>query len=144
MRRKTLSRLVQRTFGDLLRKRRKGAGRKKSPDSGVSHLKRELVTSRTPALITLKIRELLPDLRTPEAYRVIRRVLKEACMRPGRRETGGFRIVHFAILGSRVGPGRFQPGPPTDPDVRNSRIRLLGAAGLLRAPQCRVDGVGRG
>ena len=28
---------------------------------------------------------------------------------------------------SRVAPGRCRPGAPTDPDVRNSRIRLLGS-----------------
>jgi hypothetical protein len=28
----------------------------------------------------------------------------------------------------RVAPGSYPPGAPTDPDVRNSRIRLLGSA----------------
>ena len=106
MRRKAVARLVQRTFDDLLRKRRKGGGRKKSPDSGVSHRKRPRVTAGTPVLVTLKVRELLPDLRKPEAYRVIRKALEEACRRPGRRTEGGFRIVDFAILGNHVAPPR--------------------------------------
>jgi hypothetical protein len=36
-------------------------------------------------------------------------------------------------LGGRVAPGGRPPGAPTDPDVRNSRIRLLGLMGSLRA-----------
>jgi len=33
---------------------------------------------------------------------------------------------------SQVGPGGFPPRPPTDPDVRDYRIRLLGTADSLR------------
>jgi len=33
---------------------------------------------------------------------------------------------------SQVGPGGCPPGPPTDPDVRDYRIRLLGTADSLR------------
>ena len=36
--------------------RRKGAGRKKSPDSGVAHLERERVDSKTPVHVTMKLR----------------------------------------------------------------------------------------
>ena len=32
----------------------------------------------------------------------------------------------YVIAVCRVAPGRLRPGAPTDPDVRNSRIRLLG------------------
>jgi len=32
----------------------------------------------------------------------------------------------------QVGPGGFPPRPPTDPDVRDYRIRLLGTADSLR------------
>ena len=34
--------------------------------------------------------------------------------------------------GCRVDPGGYPPGPPTDPDVRNSRIRLFRRMGSLR------------
>jgi REP element-mobilizing transposase RayT len=90
----------QLTFDRLLGGRRKGGGRKKSPDSGVSHLKRERVTARTPVLVTLKLKEELPDLRRPAEYSVIRKALEQACRRPGRSKTGGFRVVDFAILGN--------------------------------------------
>ena len=101
MAKKGLMRLVQLTFDDAVRKRRKGAGRKKSPDSGVPHLKRERVTARTPVLITLKLRKGLPFLRRPEEYRVIWKALEEACMRPGRSLVGGFRIVDYVVLGNQ-------------------------------------------
>ncbi|MFT5285310.1 MAG: hypothetical protein ACI8TQ_001472 [Planctomycetota bacterium] len=41
------------------------------------------------------------------------------------------RFRWVKLLG-RVDLGRFQPRPPTDPDVRNSRIRLLRNMGSLR------------
>src|SRR5690606_21806010 len=45
----------------------------------------------------------------------------------------------------RVGPGpaKASPGPPTDPDVQISRIRLLGITGLLVEVGTRVAGASR-
>ena len=94
------ARVEQLTFDGLVGGRRKGGGRKKSPDSGVSHLKREKVTERTPVLVTLKLKEELPDLRRPAEYGVIRKALEKACRRPGRSRMGGFRVVDFVILGN--------------------------------------------
>jgi len=41
---------------------------------------------------------------------------------------------HPSALGGtcRVDPGGYPPGPPTDPDVQNSRIRLFRRMGSLR------------
>ena len=44
----------------------------------MSHLRREKVTARTPVLVTLKLKEELPDLRRPAEYRVIRMRLDRA------------------------------------------------------------------
>ena len=40
--------------------------------------------------------------------------------------------THGCHHGCRVDPGGCPPGPPTDPDVRNSRIRLFRLMGSLR------------
>jgi hypothetical protein len=60
----------QLTFGQLLRRKGKKRGRKKSPDSGVSHLRRGEVSDRVPVHVTLKIAEDFPDLRNPEVANV--------------------------------------------------------------------------
>src|SRR4030095_14265313 len=65
---KKSARPVQLTFDRLLDGLRKRGGRKKSPDSGVPHLKRPRVTERTPVFVTIKLKEGLP--RSQEARRV--------------------------------------------------------------------------
>jgi hypothetical protein len=69
----------------------------------------------------------LPDLRTPRGLRRLEKAFRKG------KERDGFALLHYSIQHGRVGPGGCPPGPPTDPDVRNSRIRLLGLAGSLRA-----------
>src|SRR6185436_2387368 len=97
---KKVARPVQLTFARLLDGLRRRGGRKKSPDSGVPHLKRERVTERTPVLITIKLLEGLPDLRQGAEYQVIWNAMLAARERPGRSTTGGFRLVDYAILGN--------------------------------------------
>jgi len=87
--------------------------------------------------IVWRIARGLPGLRTPRALRRLERAFRLG------KQREGFALIHYSIQQGRVGPGRCRPGPPTDPDVRNSRIRLLGLAGSLRAAEDRVDGVGR-
>jgi hypothetical protein len=113
--------------------RRKGGGRKKSKDSGVPHLKREWGSKHVPLHVTAKLADDLPSLRTGPCFRVIEKAFRAGRERPGRRADGEFRLIEYSIQEGRVGPGRCRPGPPTDPDVRNSRIRLLRGAGSLRA-----------
>ena len=88
--------------------------------SSVPHLARPEV--RGVCHVVLRVRRGLPWLRTPKAYRVLERAFREG------KEKRGFALVQFSVQRGRVGPGRCRPGPPTDPDVRNSRIRLLGLA----------------
>jgi len=109
-------------------KRRDGhrAGGRRKADSGVSHLKREVLGARFPVHVVMRIDEGLPSLRTKHPFKVLRRAFAAGCDR------FGFRLNHFSVLGGRVGPGRCRPGPPTDPDMRNSRIRLLRIVGSLR------------
>ena len=67
---KRKERAEQLTFDRLMGGRRKGAGRKKSPDSGVSHLKRETITKDTPVHVTWKLEPGLPSLRQANEYSV--------------------------------------------------------------------------
>src|SRR4026207_1967025 len=94
------ARPVQLTLAPPRDGQRRRGGRKKSPDSGVPHLKRERVTERTPVLVTIKLKEGLPDLRKPAEYKVIWNALMAARERPGRSTTGGFRIVDYGVLGN--------------------------------------------
>jgi REP-associated tyrosine transposase len=97
---KKTTRPVQLTFDRLLDGLRKRGSRKKSPESGVPHLKRPRVTERTPVFVTIKLKEGLPDLRKPAEYEVIWNALMAARERPGRSTTGGFRIVDYGVLGN--------------------------------------------
>jgi hypothetical protein len=106
---------------------RPGAGRKKSKTSGVSHTTRETITKHQPLHVTLKVHDGLESLRGHCEFEAV-------CLSfLAGKEKPGFRLVHFSVQESRVDPGRYRPGPPTDPDMRNSRIRLLRLMGSLRA-----------
>ena len=75
--------------------RRKGAGRKKSKNSGVSHAKREEFTKEEPLHVTLKLTEDLPGLREKKSFRCLAAKLQD-----GQKE--GFRIVHFSVQSNHV------------------------------------------
>ena len=87
---------VQLTFEELLRKRRKGGGRKKSPNSGVSHLKRPELKARHPVHTTLKLLDGLPSLRGRRQTLVVLDALRAAC-RGTAREPGGLHLCHYSI-----------------------------------------------
>lgn len=76
--------------------RRKGAGRKRSRSSGVSHLRRPALASRYPVLVTLKVRRELRALRTKKRVQLMRRIFVVVC----RGE--GFRIVDWSIQGNHI------------------------------------------
>jgi hypothetical protein len=80
----------QLTFAQHLRRKGKKRGRKKSPDSGVSHLKRGEVSEDVPVHATLKIEEGLPDLRDFGVYEVFWNVFEAARERAGRKLDGWF------------------------------------------------------
>ncbi len=75
--------------------RRKGAGRKKSKDSGVSHAKRVELNEKAPLHVTMKLKEGLPSLREKESFRCL-----VARLQQGQKE--GFRIVHFSVQSHHV------------------------------------------
>ncbi len=92
----------QLTFGQHLRRKGKKRGRKKSPDSGVSHLRRGEFSERAPVHVTLRIEEDLPDLRNPEVAEVFWSAFEAARERAGRSAQGWFRLVHYSIQGNHV------------------------------------------
>ena len=92
----------QLTFAQHLRRKGKKRGRKKSPDSGVSHLKRGEVSEDVPVHATLKVEEGLPDLRDFGVYEVLWSVFEAARERAGRKVDGWFRLVHYSIQGNHV------------------------------------------
>src|SRR5262245_44121435 len=95
--RKREPRPEQLTFDRLLGGRRKGGGRKKSPTSGVPHLKREEISGREPVHVTMRVMEGLPNLRHPAVREACHRCFREARERPGRSKTGWFRFKEFSI-----------------------------------------------
>ena len=84
-------RAEQLTFDRLLGGRRKGGGRKKSPSSGVSHLKRAEVTGKVPVHVTTRVSEDMPNLRQPK--------VREVCLSSGLWFTGWRDYVHDGWMG---------------------------------------------
>lgn len=99
--RKTSSQPVQPTLFDCEKKKSK-AGRPKSPDSGVPHLKREPVNGRTPVHVTAPLCEGLPSARTKECYEVFWTAFCEGRERAGQREDGEFRLVEYSIQANHL------------------------------------------
>ncbi|MCP3919046.1 MAG: hypothetical protein GY711_26170 [bacterium] len=85
----------QLTFGF---QRREGhrVGRPPSPDSGVSHLKREALASRFPVHVVLKLKEGLPSLRTRKPFKALRMAFRAGCDR------NGFRLNHYSVQGNHL------------------------------------------
>jgi len=77
--------------------RKKGAGPKKDPNSGISHLKREALASRYPVHVTMKVQKELPKLRRKACLLVIAEAFAKGCERAGRLEDGCFRLVQYSI-----------------------------------------------
>ncbi len=70
--------------------RRRGAGRKRGPDSGLPHASRDRF-KRLPAHVTLRMRPDVPSLRSGGIVHAIERTFGSGCARPG------FRLVHYAL-----------------------------------------------
>lgn len=75
---------------------RRGAGRKKSPSSGLPHLSRPKLARHQPCHVTLRLRRDLPSLRRPRFVRAFRRSLAKASLRPQ------FRVAHFSLQGNHA------------------------------------------
>jgi REP element-mobilizing transposase RayT len=93
------ARIQQLTFDRLLGGRRKG-GRKKSPSSGVSHLKRAAVSGRVPVHVTARVREGLPNLRHPGVLELWWRCCRK--VRERRSGTGWFHLVEYSLQGNHI------------------------------------------
>ena len=75
--------------------RRKGAGRRKSKNSGVSHLSRADFPGRHPVHVTMKLLAGLPSLRSKENFLAVLEMFEAA-------QKEDFRIVHFTVQGNHV------------------------------------------
>ncbi len=72
--------------------RRKGAGRKpKGRRAGVPHRPRAPLKSRHPVMVTVRIHQYLPTMRSKHAYRGLLDVFRAGC------ERDGFRLIHYSV-----------------------------------------------
>jgi hypothetical protein len=75
---------------------RRGAGRKPSPNPLVRHRSREKFTRGLPCLVTLKVREDVPSLRSVKLVREVEKSFAAGC------ERGEFRLVHYSLQGNHA------------------------------------------
>jgi len=76
--------------------KRKRAGRKpKGARPGVPHLPRKQPV-RTPALVTMRVRNGLPSLRGSRAFRAVAGAFRKG------KERFGFRVIHFTVQGNHL------------------------------------------
>src|SRR5262245_2448671 len=77
--------------------KRKGAGRKPNGlRSGVEHVRRPALDGRTPAHVTLKVGQGVPNLRSQVCIDVVRRAFRSG------KERFGFRLVHYGVQRDHV------------------------------------------
>ena len=70
---------------------RKGAGRKRSPQSGVRHVTRVPLAARYPVHVTVRVGKGLPSLRKQAEFLAVRGAFEKGC------ERFGFRLVHYSV-----------------------------------------------
>jgi REP element-mobilizing transposase RayT len=75
---------------------RAGAGRKRSPRSGVGHLRRPSLDGRTPLHLTLRVARGVPNLRAERCIAALRGAFREG------KERFGFRLVQYAVQSDHV------------------------------------------
>ena len=75
---------------------RPGAGRPKSPDSGVPHTARPDINAQHPVQVKLRVREGVPDFRRGPVFRAVSSALEAGSDR------FGFRLLHYAIKSDEV------------------------------------------
>lgn len=79
-------------FGNNWGGRRKGSGSKpKGERAGVSHRRREVLASRYPVHVTMRLKDGLPNLRRRAPHGVLRDAFEKGC------EKFGFRLVHYSV-----------------------------------------------
>jgi len=80
--------------------RRKGAGRKPTGNAGVRHRQRQVLASRFPVHVTVKLQRGLPRLRRREEYGALRAAFHAGCA--GVKQRGAFRLCHYAVLNDHL------------------------------------------
>ncbi|HWE31407.1 MAG TPA: transposase [Polyangia bacterium] len=80
--------------------KRKGAGRPRKDGSigkaGVAHLVRPALAERFPVHVTWRMQREVWNLRTQRCFRVMERAMLAGALK------GGFRLVHYAVMGNHV------------------------------------------
>jgi putative transposase len=77
--------------------KRKGAGRKpKGERAGVPHLMRPTLAARFPVHVTWRMEKGVWNLRTRRCFGVMQRAMYAGALK------GGFRLVHYAVMGNHV------------------------------------------
>src|SRR5882757_1845635 len=76
--------------------KRKGAGRKKKPGAGVSHLARPRLAARFPVHVTVKVTAEVFNLRSRRSFQVIQRAFYAGI------NSVGFRLNHFSVQGDHL------------------------------------------
>ena len=80
---------------------REGSGPKLRDDSGVSHMRRELLERPLPVHVTVKLAGGLPSLRHRRIYGVLRGVFGASQHRAGTWGQG-FRLVHYSVQSNHL------------------------------------------
>jgi REP element-mobilizing transposase RayT len=75
--------------------RRPGAGRKRSPTSGVSHIARPALAARFPVHVALKLRPEVGNVRNARCHQVIAGALAAA-------HHEGFRVCHYSVQAHHI------------------------------------------
>jgi len=75
---------------------RPGAGRKPGPNPLVRHRSREKFARGLPCLVTLKVRDDVPSLRSGKLVAEVERRFARGC------ERGDFRLVHYSLQGNHA------------------------------------------
>ena len=81
--------------------RRKGAGRKRKDGvvggrPGVPHVTRAVLAERFPVHVTWRMEKAVWNLRTRRCFGVMQRAMYAGALK------GGFRLVHYAVMGNHV------------------------------------------
>ena len=75
---------------------RRGPGRPKSKNAGVSHHGRAKLSPKSALHVTLKVRKHVPNLRTRRRFSVIKKTFVRFC------SGSGFRLVRFSVMSNHL------------------------------------------
>lgn len=86
------------------KKVRPGPGRPQKNNGRVAHRQRPVLKNKTAVHVTLRVRDIVPNLRTRRRFNVIKQAFVKFCGSEQNRASTpkGFRLVHFALLSNHV------------------------------------------